>query len=279
MNVTVKSVMKQPVITASPEESLARASGRMEQFGIGGLPVLQQGKLVGVLTSRDVRCSHPNRLVADAMSPKPVTVEKTVTLWSAYQLLEESNIERLPVLDGERLVGIVTKSDLLLELGKYTDPLTGLQTSGFIRFIGETLLNEGKELTVSLFDLNDFGQFNKEYGHVVGDKCLKVTGQVLTDAISPQTDYLCRYGGDEFVIVTTRLRDEAVAWAEEVINSLAQALNSQGLPIGVSVGLAGGRRKHLRDYHVAALLDELINLASLTSTRAKKEGHSLLVAG
>ncbi|KKM12203.1 hypothetical protein SY88_04675 [Clostridiales bacterium PH28_bin88] len=270
--------MKHPVITASHEESLAKAVDRMEQFGIGGLPVLQQGKLVGLLTSRDVRRSHPNRLVADAMSPKPVTVEKNFPLWRAYELLDKMNIERLPVLDGDNLVGIVTKSDLLLELGKHTDPLTGLQTSGFIRYIGEALLREGKELTVLLFDLDDFGQFNKEYGHVTGDKCLKVVGQVLADAISPQIDYLCRYGGDEFVIITTRLRDEAVTWAKDVISSLTQVLNSQGLPIGASVGLAGGRRQQARDYHAAALLDDMINLASLTSTRAKKEGNSLLVA-
>lgn len=157
----VKSIMKKPVITASLEDSVLKASQRMQQYGIGGLPVIENGKPVGIITSRDVRCSHPNRIVEDAMTKELIMINQDASIWEAYEVLEKNKIERLPVLENQQLVGMITKSDLLVELGKNTDPLTGLNTSGFIRFIGETLLFEGKEIIVLLFDLDDLASLIK----------------------------------------------------------------------------------------------------------------------
>lgn len=279
MTITVESIMSYPVVTTSPEESLDRAASKMEQFGVGGLPVLEEGKLVGILSSRDVRRSHPNRLVADAMSANLVTVQKHVSLWEAFRVLRERQLERLPVLDGDRLVGIVTKSDLLIEMGKYTDELTGLRTRGFIRSVGEALINEGQEVIVLFFDLNNFGEFNKRYGHVEGDKCLKVLSRVLSDLIDAKTDYLCRYGGDEFAVLTTRTMEEAISWVQVAIRAIEEQFKEYDLQIEASVGLARSCLQSRGDGHAAALLDDLINIASLASTRAKREGRSLLVAG
>ncbi len=276
MSLTVDTVMKYPVITACSDESLLRVAARMEQFGVGGLPVIENGKLVGIITSRDVRRSHPNRLVMDAMSCHPVTIQKEATIWEAFQLMSDRNVERLPVLNGKDLVGVITRTDLLLELGKHTDSLTGLYTSGFIKYIGEQLLNEGVEITVMLFDLNNFGQFNKDYGHVMGDRCLRVFSQALSQMILPGKDYLCRYGGDEFVIITRRPREEAVSWAETVMAAIEKAFCDYRLSVKASVGITGGR--HNQEVAAAITLEQMINLASLISTEAKKEERLLLVS-
>ncbi|MHB1126530.1 MAG: CBS domain-containing protein [Bacillota bacterium] len=278
MSFTTEQIMKAPVITVDAYESLARANGKMNCLGIGGLPVLDNGKLVGILTSRDVRRSHPNRLVADAMTKEPITIEKSKSLWAAHQIMVQRDIERLPVMEGENLVGMITKSDVFLELGKQTDPLTGVKSSGFLHYVGETLLTEGKEITVIFFDIDDFGKFNKDHGHVAGDKCLKNLSLILSRAIMLEKDYLCRYGGDEFVVLTTRQREKAVEWVEQILNKINQGLENNNFQIGVSAGIATGGCKDGLHSSAGVVLEQLVNTASLASTKAKNQGSVIQVA-
>ncbi|MEW6662605.1 MAG: GGDEF domain-containing protein [Bacillota bacterium] len=280
MIVTVEKIMKRPVLTAKPEDSVANAANKMELYGIGCLPVLEQEVLVGILTSRDIRRSHPNRLVADAMSKKLYTIKRDSSLWTAFSLLREKQIERLPVLDEEeRLIGLVTKSNLMMELGKYTDPLTGLYTSDYIRFIGETLLKEEKEFAILFIDLDGFGEFNKKHGHVVGDKCLQLIAETLGKNVYPETDFLCRYGGDEFVFLTTKTVEEVNKWAVEIQNNIQLALKAVDLSVGATIGIAWKQGQHCCKQNASWAIEELINQASLGSTRAKREKSSVLFVG
>lgn len=274
----IRKVMSYPVITVNPENGVSYAAQIMERFRIGGLPVVENDKVIGMITSRDIRNTNFNRIVADAMTFNPSTINENVPIWSAFNIMEHYGIKHLPVLSDDNLVGIVTKSDLLYEMGKHVDPLTGLHSSNFIRFIGESLLTDGNEILVLFFDLNNFGQFNKKYGHILGDKCLMLLSQILLSSISTEEDYLGRFGGDEFIIISLRKTDEIVSWIKNIIAKIEQTFINQALPIKVSVGIAGGRRNTKREIHVASTLDDLINLASLTSTKAKKEGQSVLMA-
>ncbi len=274
----IQNVMKFPVVTISPEDSVFQATQVMKGHKIGCLPVTENGKIVGIVTSRDVRSANSNRIIADAMTVNPITITADNSIWSAYNLMDRVEIEHLPVLSGENIVGIVAKSDLLFEMGKHIDPLTGLHNSSYIRFIGEALLNEGKEVTVLFFDLNNFGQFNKTYGHIVGDKCLKILSQILASNILEEQDFLGRFGGDEFLIISLRKSEEIMVWVKNLVRIVEQTFYHQSLPIKVAVGLAGGRRNVRRDAHMASTLDNLINLASLNSTRAKREGRTILMS-
>lgn len=55
---------------------------------------------------------HTNQFVRNWMSKHPITVDKTATLPEAHQLMHEHKVRRLPVLDGDKLVGIITRSDV-----------------------------------------------------------------------------------------------------------------------------------------------------------------------
>ncbi|MCG9966983.1 GGDEF domain-containing protein [Pelotomaculum terephthalicicum JT] len=268
----VFDVMSSPVITADVLDSVSKAALIMEKNKIGGLPVLDERKqLCGIITSRDVRRVHHNRIVADAMSKNVVHVNKYTTLWDAKSILEEKKLERLPVLEGCKLVGIITRTDILVKIGRHTDPLTGLMTGSYIRYLAENILKAGNELTVIFFDLNGFGLINKKHGHVYGDRCLKIVGQIFTENTSGGLYFPGRYAGDEFIVVTTEKKDDAGLWANEIIKKIVNITKKKGMPVNIAAGVAGGRRKNARmEIHLSATVDDLINSASLASTLSKQ---------
>ncbi len=276
MNAVINNIMQKNIIVASPLESVAQAACRMRKFKIGCLPVLKENKLVGIITSSDIRESHSNRLVADVMTRAIFTIDHQIPIWDAYSYLKKHNIEHLPVMKDGILAGIVTKSDLLLEMGKNIDSLTGLYTSHYIQYIGKKILREGKLLTVLFFDLNKFGDFNKTYGHKMGDKCILILSSILKSAVH-STDYLCRYGGDEFLVMTTRPINKASKWAEETIDKISQIFRENNFNVQISVGISSGHQRLAYEEQISAFLDNLINSASLASSKAKKTNRSIMV--
>ena len=67
-----------------------------------------------------------------------------------------------------------------------------------------------KSLGVEILDVNDFKDFNDDYGHQVGDKCLETIGSVLLDLSKKYNFYCARYGGDEFVVIYDDLNDAQI---------------------------------------------------------------------
>ena len=117
----IQDVMQAPVITVEPETSLAVAYRTMQEHSIRHLPVLKDERLVGIVTDRDLRfltrrleaTLSTNAPVADVMTEHPITAGPLEPIEEAARLMRARKIGALPVLDGNRLVGIVTVSDLL----------------------------------------------------------------------------------------------------------------------------------------------------------------------
>ena len=116
----VKQVMNRQVIAISPEEPVSVAARLMTRHNVGALPVRDRdGSLCGILTDRDVvtRCVALERplqetSVARVMTARVATVPPTASLDQAAALLSREQVRRLPVVEGRRLVGMVTLSDL-----------------------------------------------------------------------------------------------------------------------------------------------------------------------
>ena len=116
----VKQVMNRQVIAVSPEEPVSVAARLMTRHNVGALPVRDRdGSLCGILTDRDVvtRCVALERplqetSVARVMTARVATVSPTASLARAASLLCLEQVRRLPVVEGRRLVGMVTLSDL-----------------------------------------------------------------------------------------------------------------------------------------------------------------------
>ncbi len=86
----------------------------MSRYNISGLPVLENDKLCGIITSRDMRfCRDYTKLVEDVMTPNPVVEVGTPDIESAQHKFDEYKIEKLPVVDKEnRLTGLITVKDM-----------------------------------------------------------------------------------------------------------------------------------------------------------------------
>jgi diguanylate cyclase (GGDEF)-like protein len=240
------------------------------------LPVLDEGSVVGVIDAATLFLYQPDIVIGDVMSP-PASVDADASLSAAATAMREHCLAEIPVVGGA-LLGVLKGADLLSAWAMPVDPLTGLPWQDSFRLRSTMRLSSGQELTLLFFDMDDFGALNKRLGHVVGDNALKAVADAIRDAVETSFDEACRFGGDEFVVATTRPRDEAIEWAENVrATVLASRVEGLDTPLGVSVGAAGGLRRTERvDSYPPATLDDLINRASQASTKAKLDpGHLL----
>ena len=115
----VQQMMSSPVVHVAPDDSVADALRAMIDRDIGAVVVVEDGRPVGVFTERDVSrriLDDPkllDRWVGDVMSAPVVSVAPTDEVVFIFGLMTEKKIRRLPVVEGDRLVGIVTERDLL----------------------------------------------------------------------------------------------------------------------------------------------------------------------
>jgi CBS domain-containing protein len=90
----------------------------LKRTGISGLPILMDGRLVGIITRKDLLHNPEENQLAILMTPDPVTISKDATLREAANLMLTHNVRRLPVLDGHELVGLISIADLILAIAR-----------------------------------------------------------------------------------------------------------------------------------------------------------------
>jgi IMP dehydrogenase len=102
-------------VVVHPDEKLFRALELMRQHGISGLPVVAEGRPVGILTNRDIRFERNlEQRVRDCMTTKLITVEEGVGVEQAKELLHKHRIEKLVVVDANgKMRGLITIKDIM----------------------------------------------------------------------------------------------------------------------------------------------------------------------
>lgn len=145
---TARDIMTADPLTVARDLSVTDAARLMVEHRVGALPVVEGEKLVGIVTEgdlimQDVKVEFPTYLhlldgffmyppatarfeeelkkavgatVEDVMSDEPVVVQATTTVADLATLMVDKDVSRIPVLDGEKLVGIVSKSDIVRSL-------------------------------------------------------------------------------------------------------------------------------------------------------------------
>lgn len=110
-----ESGMIRDPITIGPDKKVSDALAIMQKFSISGVPITVDGKLVGILTNRDLRFEkNVNQIIKDVMTKENlVTAEVGTTLEKAKEILQKHRIEKLPIVDREgRLKGLITIKDI-----------------------------------------------------------------------------------------------------------------------------------------------------------------------
>jgi acetoin utilization protein AcuB len=126
---TVSQWMTKSVLTIKPHDTLRKARELMTKHRVNQLPVIDDHKVVGIVTDRDVRDAYPSsirhlrgkdiddfaesHIVEEVMTFNVVTISPQASLREAAQHLRKQRFGALPIIEQGKLVGIITRSDLL----------------------------------------------------------------------------------------------------------------------------------------------------------------------
>jgi diguanylate cyclase (GGDEF)-like protein len=163
-----------------------------------------------------------------------------------------------------------------------TDGLTGLAN----RMQLDTMLNKewhaavrgSHSVAALIIDIDDFKLFNDEFGHLEGDKCLKIIASIIASIKRRDRDFAARYGGEEFVLL---LPFTDLKGAKQVAQELIQNVQNRSIPsaqqashpvVTISVGISAFSPTH-RKNTVADPLD-LIDKADINLYKAKQAGRN-----
>lgn len=119
----VKEMMTIEPVCGTPETSLETIAAMMVEHHCGAIPILDNGRIVGIVTDRDITCRtlprHVNPLdgtAKDVMTRRVLTINEDDRAETAARMMEHAHVRRLPVIDAEgRLVGIVSATDLAMK--------------------------------------------------------------------------------------------------------------------------------------------------------------------
>ena len=125
MGKRVRDAMTTGVRAAGPTQSLADAAKLMKQQDVGSLPVVEGGRLIGIITDRDIvvravaeHVDTHSMNVGEVASRNPVTVEPEQDLDEALALMARYRVRRLPVVEDGTLVGVLAQADVAREGGE-----------------------------------------------------------------------------------------------------------------------------------------------------------------
>lgn len=129
-----------------------------------------------------------------------------------------------------------------------TDALTGLNNRrSFENYMADLVQHHGEtDLSLLMLDLNRFKEINDKFGHMTGDKALQEAAAALKQACLNMSGrlFLCRYGGDEFVVTGNRRSEQEIEQFKALVSQETERSNLSGnrpYRLEFSIGVAGGR--------------------------------------
>jgi CBS domain-containing protein len=114
----IGDLMTTDVLTVAPEDTLGEAAAKMTERGVGAVVVSDFGRMIGILSERDIMRAVADRIhssearVREWMTADPITATKDMSIDDAAKTMFDHGFRHLPVVDGERAVGIVSLRDL-----------------------------------------------------------------------------------------------------------------------------------------------------------------------
>lgn len=116
---TLGELMSRDLVAVAPEDTLGEAAERMAASDVGSAVVLEHGRLIGILTERDLlkavagRVHSSDARVREWMTAEPVTAREETTHEEALETMMEHGFRHLPVVEAERTLGVVSIRDVM----------------------------------------------------------------------------------------------------------------------------------------------------------------------
>lgn len=112
-----EELIERDVLYVEDTATVSDAENLMHQYNIGGVPVVDKGKIIGIVSRRDVRAivqKSGNENITTIMTRKPIVGDEDITAEKALEIMYTSKVERLPIVNAKgKLIGIVTMQDIL----------------------------------------------------------------------------------------------------------------------------------------------------------------------
>lgn len=131
--VPVRNVMSKDVKMVRPDSSVREVVAAMNRYNVGSIVVVQDDRPMGVISERDILsrvvepCLSPETLTAEQVMTSPVyTIGETASIDEVAALMVEKKIRKIPVMDKEKIVGIITFTDIVATALSYLSTLEEL---------------------------------------------------------------------------------------------------------------------------------------------------------
>jgi len=118
--IIVRDIMAKNIKTVKPDDSVHAAVLKMNKFDIGSVIVISSGRPVGIITETNVmrrvvepRMDPATVWVKDIMTSPLVSIEETASVAEAAKIMADRKINRLPVINGSKLVGLISSTDIV----------------------------------------------------------------------------------------------------------------------------------------------------------------------
>lgn len=118
----IKDVMSRDIVSLNAEDTVERAAELMRNYNVGSIPICNGEKVVGIITDRDIAIrsvasgvNFKSQKVREIMSSNPVCANPTISTEDAGRIMSERKIRRLPVVENNNLVGMLSLGDLAVE--------------------------------------------------------------------------------------------------------------------------------------------------------------------
>lgn len=189
-NMKAEDVMNRNVIYANLPNTRERVLELFKKYGISAVPVVKNDKLVGIVTRKDILRKVDENQLALLMTPSPTTVQASDPISKVAEILASTPFRRLPVLDENKLVGIITIRDLIRKIADMNidKPVKDYMTPNVIAVWDETPLNiVGEVMRLSNAELCAVLDDNAEMVGLVDEKIM-LTESLIEEFIY-QTEY------------------------------------------------------------------------------------------
>jgi CBS domain-containing protein len=191
----VRDVMTRTVVTAAPDMSAAEAGKKMVENRVGNVIIVKDGRPVGIVTESDMVAKvisknvKPNSIKLEQLMTKPlITTKSSDDIHDAVLMMAQKKIRRLPVIDGEELVGIITDADVIQVSSEINQILDNL-----IQMNKESILDR-RDVSVAQGECEECEEFSddlrQEGGRLKCPRCRSSTSSGVCELCGEFSDVL-----------------------------------------------------------------------------------------
>ena len=123
-----KSIMTKKIISVEKDDSILDAAKKMKDAGVGTVAVKDQGKIVGIITDRDIVLRNvaenqaaEQRKCGDIMTSNVATAAPDTAIEDVAQIMSERQVKRIPIVEQDSIVGMISLADIAQTRGKKRD--------------------------------------------------------------------------------------------------------------------------------------------------------------